>query len=78
MIKGAKIDIRDATGKLAADYISEAPEELREELNMLLVRRSSGNALFGGRPAVKEPKHRAANLIFFYVVFTIIFILKSV
>lgn len=43
---------------------------------MLLLHRKGGNPLFGGRPAVKEPKNNAANLIFFYIIFTIIFILR--
>ena len=76
LIKGAKTTIRDETGKAPADYIEEAPEEMQEELRTLLINRKGGNPLFGGKPAVKEPKNQACNMIFYYVTFISIFIVK--
>ena len=76
LIKGAKTEIRDSTGRKPADYICEAPEDFQDELLFLLVNRKGGNPLFGGRPAVKEPKGRANNMIFYYITFLSIFVVK--
>lgn len=61
---------------MPADYICEAPEDMQEELTLLLSNKKGGNPLFGGRPAVKEPKNRACNMIGYYITFSLIFILK--